>query len=104
MVDWVRSNNLSFAVRCGGHSYEGLSQSSDVVIDVRALKAIGRQGGPCLRRLRRDAVALYQALAAEDWRWPPAVPDGQDLRPSHRRRPRFTSSHGLTAAACSRRP
>jgi FAD/FMN-containing dehydrogenase len=31
MVDWVRANNLSFAVRCGGHSYEGFSQSADVV-------------------------------------------------------------------------
>jgi FAD/FMN-containing dehydrogenase len=29
MTDWVRSNNLSFAVRCGGHSYEGFSQSKD---------------------------------------------------------------------------
>ncbi len=40
MVDWVRSNNLKFAVRCGGHSYEGFSQSTDVVIDVRGLKKI----------------------------------------------------------------
>src|SRR5216683_4750361 len=35
MVDWVCTNNLKFAVRCGGHSYEGFSQSVDVVIDVR---------------------------------------------------------------------
>ena len=40
MVDWVRANNLSFAVRCGGHSYEGFSQSTDVVIDVRGLSKI----------------------------------------------------------------
>src|ERR1700756_835699 len=40
MVDWVRSNNLDFAVRCGGHSYEGLSQSTDVVIDVRGLSSV----------------------------------------------------------------
>jgi FAD/FMN-containing dehydrogenase len=40
MTDWVRSNNLSFAVRCGGHSYEGFSQSSDVVIDLRGLQTI----------------------------------------------------------------
>ena len=40
MVDWVRSNNLSFAVRCGGHSYEGFSQSRDVVIDLRGLATI----------------------------------------------------------------
>src|SRR5207245_2108335 len=32
MVDWVRTNNLGFAVRCGGHSYEGFSQSVNVVI------------------------------------------------------------------------
>ena len=25
MIDWVRSNNLSFGIRCGGHSYEGFS-------------------------------------------------------------------------------
>src|SRR5277367_2075886 len=24
MADWVRSNSLSFAVRCGGHSYGGM--------------------------------------------------------------------------------
>src|SRR5271167_264312 len=35
VVDWCRSNSLPFAVRCGGHSYEGLSQSADVVIDTR---------------------------------------------------------------------
>ncbi len=40
MVDWVRTNNLKFAVRCGGHSYEGFSQSVDVVIDVRGLGTI----------------------------------------------------------------
>jgi hypothetical protein len=40
MIDWVRSNNLSFGIRCGGHSYEGFSQSRDVVIDLRGLKEI----------------------------------------------------------------
>ena len=40
MTDWVRSNNLSFAVRCGGHSYEGFSQSTDIVIDLRGLQDI----------------------------------------------------------------
>jgi FAD/FMN-containing dehydrogenase len=36
----VRSNGLSFAVRCGGHSYEGFSQSTDVVIDLRGMQEI----------------------------------------------------------------
>ena len=40
MIDWCRSNNLSFAVRCGGHSYEGFSQSTSVVIDTRMMNAI----------------------------------------------------------------
>jgi FAD/FMN-containing dehydrogenase len=40
MTDWVRSNGLSFAVRCGGHSYEGFSQSTDVVIDLRGMQEI----------------------------------------------------------------
>jgi FAD/FMN-containing dehydrogenase len=40
MVDWCRSNNLPFALRSGGHSYEGFSQSSSVVIDTRLINAI----------------------------------------------------------------
>ena len=40
MVDWCRSNNLPFAVRSGGHSYEGLSQSASVVVDTRLLGAV----------------------------------------------------------------
>jgi FAD/FMN-containing dehydrogenase len=40
MVDWCRSNGLAFAVRCGGHSYEGFSQSTGVVIDMRLMNAI----------------------------------------------------------------
>jgi hypothetical protein len=40
LVDWCRSNDLGFAIRCGGHSYEGLSQSASVVIDTRALSAV----------------------------------------------------------------
>ena len=34
---WASNNGLSFAVRSGGHSYEGLSQSPDLVIDVRGM-------------------------------------------------------------------
>ncbi len=40
MVDWCRSNKLSFAIRCGGHSYEGFSQSASVVIDTRLLARV----------------------------------------------------------------
>jgi FAD/FMN-containing dehydrogenase len=37
---WAMNNGLSFAIRSGGHSYEGFSQSSDLVIDVRGMKGI----------------------------------------------------------------
>ncbi|WP_036288337.1 FAD-binding oxidoreductase [Methylosinus sp. PW1] len=40
MVDWVRSNGLNFATRSGGHSYEGLSQTTGIAIDVRGLKRL----------------------------------------------------------------
>jgi FAD/FMN-containing dehydrogenase len=37
---WAANNGLSFALRSGGHSYEGLSQSPDLVIDVRGMTGI----------------------------------------------------------------
>ena len=37
---WAANNGLSFAVRSGGHSYEGFSQSPDLVIDVRGMTGI----------------------------------------------------------------
>lgn len=37
---WAANNGLMFAVRSGGHSYEGFSQSPDLVIDVRGMTGI----------------------------------------------------------------
>jgi FAD/FMN-containing dehydrogenase len=37
---WATNNGLGFAVRSGGHSYEGFSQSPDLVIDVRGMMTI----------------------------------------------------------------
>jgi FAD/FMN-containing dehydrogenase len=37
---WATNNGLRFAVRSGGHSYEGFSQSPDLVIDVRGMAGI----------------------------------------------------------------
>lgn len=67
MVDWVRSNDLSFAVRCGGHSYEGFSQSSDVVIDLRGLAAIAidKTAGTVTVGAGASLFQIYQALAAQ---------------------------------------
>jgi FAD/FMN-containing dehydrogenase len=36
-VKWIVANGLSFAVRSGGHCYEGFSQDAQVVIDIRRM-------------------------------------------------------------------
>jgi hypothetical protein len=67
MVDWVRGSNLNFAVRCGGHSYEGLSQSVDVVIDVRGLDTItvDKPAGLVTAGSGASLYQIYQAIAAQ---------------------------------------
>ncbi len=67
MVDWVRHNGLSFAVRCGGHSYEGFSHSRDVVIDLRGLAAISvdKAAGTVTVGSGVSLFHIYQALAAQ---------------------------------------
>jgi FAD/FMN-containing dehydrogenase len=67
MVDWVRSNALSFAARCGGHSYEGFSQSRNVVIDVRGMAGITVDKVSSLVTIGSGAALyhIYQALAAQ---------------------------------------
>ena len=39
-IRWATGNGIGFAIRAGGHSYEGLSQSPDLVIDVRGMAGI----------------------------------------------------------------
>jgi FAD/FMN-containing dehydrogenase len=72
MVDWVRTNNLSFAVRAGGHSYEGFSQSSNVVIDVRGLNGISLDTASGLVTVGAGVslYQIYQALAARGFALP----------------------------------
>jgi FAD/FMN-containing dehydrogenase len=67
MVDWVRDNQLAFAVRCGGHSYEGFSQSSNVVIDLRGLAAVDvdKAAGIVTAGSGASLYQIYQALAAK---------------------------------------
>ena len=40
MVSWVQQHSLPFAVRSGGHLFEGFSNSTSVVIDVRGLNSV----------------------------------------------------------------
>jgi FAD/FMN-containing dehydrogenase len=72
MVNWCRSNELPFAIRCGGHSYEGFSQSASVVIDTRLMNAITVD--PTTNTATVGAGAslgqLYQAIALHGFAFP----------------------------------
>jgi len=63
-IRWATSNNVSFAVRSGGHSYEGFSQSPDLVIDVRGMAAIQLSGDKKSVSIGSGASlgAVYKAL------------------------------------------
>lgn len=39
-IQWAQTNNVPLALRCGGHSFEGLSQSTGLVIDTRLMSQI----------------------------------------------------------------
>jgi FAD/FMN-containing dehydrogenase len=39
-IRWATNNGVSFAIRSGGHSYEGFSQNADLVIDVRGMATV----------------------------------------------------------------
>jgi FAD/FMN-containing dehydrogenase len=72
MTDWVRSNNLPFALRCGGHSYEGFSQSADVVIDLRGLQniSVDTHAGLVTVGAGVSLYDVYQKLAARGYAFP----------------------------------
>ena len=40
MVGWARDNGVPFALRSGGHCYEGFSESDSVVIDTRLINQV----------------------------------------------------------------
>jgi FAD/FMN-containing dehydrogenase len=72
MVDWCRSNNLPFALRSGGHSYEGFSQSASVVIDTRQIAAITVDTATKTASVGAGAALgqLYQAIAPHGFAFP----------------------------------
>ncbi len=65
-IRWATGNGVSFAIRSGGHSYEGLSQSADLVIDVRGMTAIQLATDKKSVAIGSGASlgAVYQALAS----------------------------------------
>jgi FAD/FMN-containing dehydrogenase len=66
MVEWVREHNLSFALRSGGHSFEGFSQSSSVVIDTRMMNDVEFDDRSRVVAIGAGASrgSIYQALAS----------------------------------------
>ncbi len=72
MVDWCRNNNLPFSVRCGGHSYEGFSQSTGVVIDTRLMNSITLDAATKTATVGAGASLgqLYQAIAPRGFAFP----------------------------------
>jgi FAD/FMN-containing dehydrogenase len=40
MIEWLRTHDIPFALRGGGHCFEGFSQSDSVVVDTRLMNAI----------------------------------------------------------------
>ncbi len=39
-LQWAQANGVPLAIRCGGHSYEGFSQSRGIIIDTRPMNSI----------------------------------------------------------------
>lgn len=72
MVDWCRTNSLPFAIRCGGHSYEGFSQSSSVVIDTRLLNSVTVDTTAKTAAIGAGASLgqLYRAIAPHGFAFP----------------------------------
>ena len=72
MVDWCRGNNLPFAICCGGHSYEGLSQSSSVMIDTRMIDTITVDAATGTGAVGAGASLgqLYRAIAPHGFAFP----------------------------------
>jgi FAD/FMN-containing dehydrogenase len=62
---WATGNGVSFAIRSGGHSYEGFSQNPDLVIDVRGMSVIALSADKKSASIGSGASLgeVYKALA-----------------------------------------
>jgi hypothetical protein len=62
---WATRNGVKFAIRSGGHSYEGLSQSPDLVVDVRGMHGVNLSADNNSVSVGSGASlgAVYKALA-----------------------------------------
>lgn len=66
-IKWVRDNDLPFALRCGGHCYEGFSQSNGVVIDIRkmGLTTVNAADSTVTVSAGANLGKVYKAVAAQ---------------------------------------
>jgi FAD binding domain/Berberine and berberine like len=73
-IGWAVNNGVGFAIRSGGHSYEGFSQSPDLVIDVRGMTAIKLSADKKSVSIGSGSSlgSVYKALAPSDL----AIPAG----------------------------
>jgi len=69
-IDWLRANRLPFALRSGGHSFEGFSQSTSVVVDTRLLNAIALDGGTLSVGSGTPLGDIYKFVAARGLDFP----------------------------------
>lgn len=72
MVDWARTNMVPFALRSGGHGYEGFSQSTGVVIDTRLMNKveIDTAGGILTVGAGAALGDIYKQIAAKRFAFP----------------------------------
>lgn len=65
MVAWARDGGRGFAVRSGGHCFEGFSQHDRLVIDLRRMRAVTVDAGARTARIEAGATigAVIAALA-----------------------------------------
>jgi FAD/FMN-containing dehydrogenase len=74
MVDWARTNQVPFALRCGGHCYEGFCESTDLVIDTRLMNKVEVDATNGSAKVGSGAALydVYKAIAAKGF----AIPAG----------------------------
>ena len=68
VVQWARANKVPFAVRGGGHSYEGFSQSDTLVLDTRLMSVVKVDARARMVSVGGGAELgkVYTAVAAHD--------------------------------------
>ncbi|MFO0746582.1 MAG: FAD-binding oxidoreductase [Myxococcota bacterium] len=63
-VQWAADQGVPFAIRGGGHSYEGFSQSEGLVVDQRPMASVAVDGDLVSVGTGASHGAMYAALAA----------------------------------------